>query len=304
MEKQNFKFERPDWLPRHLYPFEDKFIEIESNRVHYIDEGSGETLLFIHGNPDWSFLYRDIIKELRSSYRCIAIDFPGFGFSKAKEGYNFTPREHAQIVEKFIELLDLNKLTMILHDWGGPIGIWAGARQLNRMEALVITATLAWPDFKDSQPWWIKLMMKGIIGEKGKERVMKTNTVVKAVLKYNMKRNGKIPSEEIQAAYLGPFPTPQSRIPTWVFPYYLYGNAGQEFLTEVEEDIQKLSHLPTLFIWGDKDFTNTVKRELARFQKEFPNHETYIVKGGMHFFPETHPEEVIKALLNWNKGNK
>jgi haloalkane dehalogenase len=85
--------DRPAWVPDELYPFESRFAEIGGARVHYVDEGNGPPLLLLHGNPTWSFLYRDVIKGVRDRYRCIAVDYPGFGLSSAPPGYGFTPAE-------------------------------------------------------------------------------------------------------------------------------------------------------------------------------------------------------------------
>ena len=98
------KYSLPEWLPPDLFPFESKFTEVDGNNVHYVDEGSGSTLLLLHGNPTWSFLYRDIIHELRTRFRCIALDYPGFGLSKAAAGYDFLPRSNARVVEAFVEV--------------------------------------------------------------------------------------------------------------------------------------------------------------------------------------------------------
>ena len=98
------------------------FLAIDNHRIHYIDEGSGPTLLFLHGNPTWSFLYRQLI-QMCGDFRCLALDYPGFGLSQAASGYGFTPREHSHVVEQFIEQLNLTDITLFVHDWGGPIGL-------------------------------------------------------------------------------------------------------------------------------------------------------------------------------------
>src|SRR2546430_8404245 len=93
---------RPTWLRDELYPFESHYADIERARVHYVDEGSGPTLLLLHGNPTWSFLYRDLIQGLRDRFRCIAPDYPGFGLSHAPPDYGYTPAEHANVLEQLI----------------------------------------------------------------------------------------------------------------------------------------------------------------------------------------------------------
>src|SRR2546422_11511221 len=104
----------PPWIPRDLYPFESRFADAGGARVNSVDEGSGPPLLLLHGNPTWSFLYRRIITGLRDRYRCVALDYPGFGLSRAVAGYGFTPAEHAKIVERLVLRLDLKDVTMMV----------------------------------------------------------------------------------------------------------------------------------------------------------------------------------------------
>src|SRR3954454_7361053 len=112
LESRRMNEARPSWVPTDLYPFESHFAELGGARVHYVDEGSGPPLLLLHGNPTWSFLYRDIVKGLRDRFRCIAPDHPGFGLSVAAPDYGFTPAEHADVLEKLVEHLDLQDVTM------------------------------------------------------------------------------------------------------------------------------------------------------------------------------------------------
>jgi pimeloyl-ACP methyl ester carboxylesterase len=105
-----------------LYPFAHHFADLPNGaRVHYLDEGAGETIVFLHGNPTWSFLYRNIVKDLRGSYRCIALDYPGFGLSEAPAGYDFLPRTHSQSLEQFFDALKLSNVTLMVQDWAREI---------------------------------------------------------------------------------------------------------------------------------------------------------------------------------------
>ncbi|MGV9824338.1 alpha/beta fold hydrolase [Gordonia sp. NPDC003429] len=88
----------PDWVDPELYPFTGAWIDVAGHHIHYLDEGSGPTLLMVHGNPTWSFVYRDVITALRNDFRCVAIDLPGFGLSTAAEDFNFLPASHAEVV--------------------------------------------------------------------------------------------------------------------------------------------------------------------------------------------------------------
>src|SRR3712207_3114291 len=109
------------WPDRTLFPFEQRHVAVDGHDVALVDEGDGPPLLMLHGNPTWSFTYRDVIAGLRDRYRCIAPDLPGFGLSKdVPPGYGFTASEHAEAIERFVEELDLRDVTLLVQDWGGP----------------------------------------------------------------------------------------------------------------------------------------------------------------------------------------
>jgi haloalkane dehalogenase len=113
---------RPAWVPSDLYPFDDRYADVAGCVVHHVDEGVGPPLLMLHGNPTWSFLYREIVTGVRDRYRCIALDYPGFGLSTPRAGYGFTPSEHASVVERFVLDLDLRDSLPAAGWAGGPVG--------------------------------------------------------------------------------------------------------------------------------------------------------------------------------------
>lgn len=121
-----------EWLSKHLYPFTHRHVDVDGTRVHYVDEGEGRPLLFVHTNPDYSFLFRQQIQALQADYRCLAVDLPGFGLSTAGRGYGFTPAEHATVVARFAARLDVRDAVLVVHDWGGPIGLEAAATAPDR----------------------------------------------------------------------------------------------------------------------------------------------------------------------------
>ncbi len=106
-----------------LYPFESKWFESSVGRVHYIDEGEGRPIVFCHGQPMWSFLYRHIVIGLRDRFRCVVIDYPGYGLSVRPDGYGYTPREHAGVVGELVDHLALDDMIVMGQDWGGPISL-------------------------------------------------------------------------------------------------------------------------------------------------------------------------------------
>ena len=112
-----------DWnILRGIYPFASHYFNLKPHRYHYLDEGDGETLLFLHGNPTWSFYYRTLIQGLKDSYRCVAPDHIGCGLSGKPQNYSYTLETHIDNLERFVDALELKNITLIMHDWGGEIG--------------------------------------------------------------------------------------------------------------------------------------------------------------------------------------
>jgi haloalkane dehalogenase len=282
---------RPGWVPDELYPFESKFAEIGGARVHYVDEGSGPPLLLLHGNPTWSFLYRDIIKALRDRYRCIAPDYPGFGLSAAPAGYGFTPVEHARIVEELVvEELDLSGITMMVQDWGGPIGFSVATRNPDRFAAFVVGNTWAWPKSDRGTQVFSRFMG----GRVGGYLILHRNVFVERIIPGGVKR--KKLSNEVMNAYRGPFAAVESRRPVHVFPREIL--ASRPFLAEVERGLPALSDRPALIVWGDKDVAFR-EPELQRWEQVFPNHRTVRLEGAAHYIQEEAADEIAAAIGDW-----
>lgn len=286
--------ERPTWVPGELYPFESHYSEVLGSRVHYIDEGSGPTILFLHGNPTWSFLYRDIVLGLRDSYRCIALDYPGFGLSSASPEYAFTPEDHAGAVERFVLDHDLHDVTLMGQDWGGPIGLTVATRQPERFSGFILGNTWAWPL---NGIFHFEFFSRVFGSPLGKLAVRNANAFVNVMIP--MGTASRVPAEVMQA-YRGPFATPDARRPMWEFPRELL--RSRPFMQRLEEALPKVAHLPTLFVWGGADFALRKRVELPRFQKLFANHETVVLEKARHFFQEDVPEDVTQAIRQWMKG--
>ncbi len=138
-----------------LFPFESRYLQL--------DDGKGPTLLLRHGNPTWSFLYRDIIAGVKARFRLVAPDYPGFGLSRATEGYGFTPAEHARAISALVRKLDLKNIVIMMQDWGGPIGFAVALENPERVRGFVIGNTWAWPLERPGQKGF-SLLMGGLAG--------------------------------------------------------------------------------------------------------------------------------------------
>lgn len=282
---------RPTWLTPELYPFQDHWLEIDGHSVHYVDEGRGPVLLFLHGNPTWSFLYRHLIRELSGSYRCVAVDYPGFGLSTARAGYGFTPREQSQVVEKLALALDLKEITLMVQDWGGPIGLGFAGRHPERVRALVMGNTWAWPENGNPKKEGFSSLMGGAFG---RFAIRNFNAFVNVLIPLGTVRSL---SREEMRAYRGPFPTRVSRMPTAIFPREII--ASHDYLAEVEANLPRLAGKPTLIVWGARD-GGFGEPERSRLERLFPDHRTVVFANASHFFQEDEPVQIaseIRALV-------
>jgi haloalkane dehalogenase len=278
----------PVWLDRRLFPYDSRFVDVGGHRLHYIDEGSGPVLLFLHGNPTWSFLYRHIVRRLSPHFRCIAVDYPGFGLSVARRGYGFTPREHSMAIEGFVDALDLSLLSIMVQDWGGPIGLGFAARQPDRVQSLIIGNSFAWP----ATPG-----MKGfsyIFGTPfAHYLIRRTNVLARWLIPAGISRT--LSAAEL-AACLGPFPTPASRLPTWIFARHI--RASAPYLAEVERGLNRLSDKPALILWGSADGAFQAA-DRDRFASLFADHRIVDLFDAKHFIQEDAAPEIAAAILDW-----
>jgi len=197
---------------------------LQGHALHYLDEGSGSPLL-LHGNPTWSFLYRHLIWRLRGRFRCIAPDYPGFGCSRAAAGFGFSPPEYTRLVAQLVRALDLRGLTLLGHDWGGPIGLAAAQCCPERVAGLVLANTFAWPLNRDPRLVAFSLAAGGPLGDTA---IRYGNALVKLGLPLALQRRC---SRSLLAHYRGPFPSPASREPMRVLARSLL--AGWSFLAAV-----------------------------------------------------------------------
>lgn len=285
---------RPSWLSDRLYPFASRYAEIDGSRVHYVDEGAGPPLLLLHGNPTWSFLYRDVITGLSDRFRCIAPDLPGFGLSRAPTSYRFTFAEHAAVVEHLILSLNLRGITLMVQDWGGPIGFWCATRHPERFAAFVIGNTWAWPRSDPATQLFSRLMG----GPLGRALITRRNLFVEQILPRGVTRH-KL-SAEVMAAYRGPFPTPQSRRPLWVLPREILCSAAS--LATIEAQLPVLRDRPALIVWPTRD-PAFGERERRRWEATFPNHQRRILTGAGHYIQEDAAREIVLAIRAWNRGD-
>ncbi|MFN2589234.1 MAG: alpha/beta fold hydrolase [Actinomycetota bacterium] len=286
--------DRPSWVRDDLFPFRSHFVDVDGSRIHYIDEGDGPVFLALHGNPTWSFLYRHIVGGLKDRFRCIALDYPGFGLSTAGPGYGYTVAEHARTVESFVTQLDLQGITLMVQDWGGPIGLAVAARHPERFRALVIGNTWGWPAVDDRGK---RTFSKLLSSAPGQFAITRLDVFTNVFLRAGMRRRN-LTADEFDM-YKRPHATPALRRPVAVMPKEILG--ATELLSEVERGTSKLAHLPALIVWGTKD-PGFKAHDRARWEWTFPRHRTVILEGASHYIQEDAPEEIVAAIEEWWPG--
>ena len=284
--------ERPAWVDDELFPFESRFVEIDGSLVHYVDEGSGPILLLPHGNPVWSFVWRDVIAELRDRFRCVALDFPGFGLSAgAAPDYGYTAQAHADLLVSFVDRLDLSGITLVGHNWGGPWGLYAAEQRPTRFERFILSNTWAWPlNGNPSSEFFSR-----IIGNRaGRAMLRRFNPLVNQFIPSAHKR--RTLSEAEMRHYRDATPTPERRHAAAMLPGELVG--AREFFTGLENRLGALLSRPTLIVWADKDpiFTDKYRRRLER---TFPDATTKLITGAGHFVQSDAPDEFCQAVDEW-----
>jgi pimeloyl-ACP methyl ester carboxylesterase len=276
-------------VPRTMFDADHKFVDLPSGaRIHFINEGTGETLLFLHGNPAWSFQWRDLITRLRSRFRCVALDYPGFGLSSLPEGYGYTPREQSRAVEEFVDRLGLQDVTLVMQDWGGPFGLGLAGRRPELVRRVVLGNTWAWPTGTLEPRGLFSKIAGGLIGE---FLQMNFNGFVSFALKQGVVRG--LP-EEVTEMYVRPFRPLDRRSVAAFYPGQI--TAASECMAEVEAGLTRVSDRRALIFWGMRD-PGFPGPDLERFEKAFPNHRTIELGDADHFFFEDAAELMVNEII-------
>lgn len=276
------------WLDLSEYPFRSNYMEIGGHRLHYLDEGRGDTLLFVHGTPSWSFDFRQVIKDLRDAYRCVAIDHIGFGLSEKPEHYDYSTLNHSRTLERFVLEKGLDNLTLVLHDFGGPIGFHFALRHPDKIRNLVMLNSWLWSSQAD--PEFIRL-----------SRLLKSPLLPFLYRHFNFSPRVVLPrsfgdrklSKRLLRHYVRPFADKGQRNGTMAFARSLL--TDQEWFEALWRQRETLSSKPVLFIWGVKD--PVVKPGyLDKFLLGFPGAKVVRLKTCGHFPQEEEPAAVAASI--------
>ncbi len=282
---------RPDWVSDDLFPFESKFFTTPSgHRMHLVDEGAGEPIVFVHGNPAWSFEFRHLIKGLRSDFRCIAPDHIGFGLSsRSDRRRDHHPAALAREFTALIDYLELSDMTLFLTDWGGPIGLEFARKQPDRVKRIVIANTWCWPVADDLHFKSFSFLMSSWVGQ---YLIRHRNFFVNRVMPKAV-GNRAVLAPEIMAHYRMAMPTPDARSASAALPGHIVG--ATDWLHSIWSERAAFVNYPALIFWGLKDIAFR-KKELDRWKSELSDAESHELQGCGHFLAEEAPEKLVDAL--------
>jgi haloalkane dehalogenase len=272
-----------------LYPFSSRWFDSSRGRVHYVDEGDGPPILLCHGNPTWSFLYRDIIVALRDRFRCIAPDYLGFGLSERPAGFGYKIDEHARVIGEFVDHLGLDGYLTMGQDWGGPIGMAVAFERADRVRGVVLGNTWFWP--------------ADTLSTKAFSRIMSSPPMQYAILHRNFFVERLIPaltahrpSAAVMEHYRNVQPSAEARKGVAEMPKQIL--AAHPLLARLAREVPaKLGGKPALFVWGMKDFAFRPGPTIPRMRATFPDHVLVELPDARHFIQEDAPQPIAAAIV-------
>jgi haloalkane dehalogenase len=286
----------------HLYPFTSHYMEINGLKYHFLDQGTGDPVVMIHGNPTWSFYFRKLIQGLSDRYRTIAPDHMGCGLSDKPDikQYDYRLKSRVRDLERLLEYLEIkNKITLVLHDWGGMIGMVYAVTYPQRIGRIVIMNTAAFlPPKGKSLPIRLKLV-RNI-----------TPFATLAVQGFNLFAHGALymasykgMKKDVKKGFIAPYNSWNNRIATLKFVQDIPvsdRDPSFDLVKTVDENLFKLSRIPMLICWGAHDFVFDVDY-LDEWHRRFPDAEIHVFKNAGHYVLEDAAGRIISLVKDFLK---
>lgn len=289
-----------------LYPFTGKFFTYPDGlRQHYLDEGAGEPVVMVHGNPTWSFYYRNLVLALRDRWRCVVPDHIGCGLSDkpGPDRYDFSLRRRVDDLERLLEAAGVrDNVTLVVHDWGGTIGLAWAARHPERIKRLVVLNTAAFPLPRTKPfPWPLWL---GRNTRLGAWLILRLNAFSAGATRVCVKRQPLPPA--VRQAYLAPYDTPAHRLAVLRFVQTIPlrpSDPGYEIVSETEKKLALFQDRPVLIAWGLRDFVFD-KHFLSEWERRFPRAQVHRFEECGHYILEDARDEMTELVRQFlEQGN-
>jgi haloalkane dehalogenase len=284
-----------DWVDRTAYPFASRYGRVPGGRLHYVDEGRGEAIVFSHGTPTWSFEWRHLVSGLSSDFRCIAPDHLGFGLSDRPTSEEYSPEAHAARFGAFVDTLGLDGFTLVVHDFGGPFALPYALAHPERVRRLVVINSFMWPVWDDPQ---LRKMAKFAGGNSMRLLYKYANASLRLITPSAYGDRKKL-TPAIHEQYLAPFRDRWAREHVlWALAKALDGSS--EFYRSLFERRRELAGIPALVIWGMKDsaFKPPV---FEKWSEVLPHARSVPVSTAGHWPHEEEPAAVLTALREFLK---
>jgi len=285
-----------------LFPFKRNYLDRNGQQYHYVNEGSGEPVVMVHGNPSWSFYYRNLVKSLSANYQCIVPDHIGCGLSDkpTDKDYQYTLKNRIDDLEALLDALNVtDNITLVVHDWGGMIGMGYAARHPERIKRLVILNTAAFhlPDTK-SFPIALFICRNTLLGTV----LVRAFNAFSSIASYiGVKR--KPMTKEIRQAYVAPFNSWKNRISTLRFVQdipLLPDHKNYQLVSDISDSLAHFQNVPTLICWGLKDFVFD-KHFLDIWKEKMPHAKIHEFADCGHYILEDASDQVIPLIETFMK---
>lgn len=284
---------------RELYPFESRFWDRQGLKLHYLDEGQGEPVVMVHGNPTWSFYYRDLAKALRETHRVIAPDHIGMGLSDkpGEQRYSYTFKSRIDDLEGLLEHLGATQdVTMVAHDWGGAIGLAWACRHPEKVKRIVLFNTAAFlPPPEKPLPWSLSLARSPL----GPLLVQGLNAFCLGAARFCCARR-PMPSA-VREGFLAPYDCWANRLAVLRFVQdipILPAVQSHAPLRELGEKMESLVSVPALICWGGRDFVFD-KDFLEEWRRRWPQARVRLFEDAGHYVLEDAAEEIIPLVAEF-----
>lgn len=273
-----------------VYPFRSRFVDLAAARMHYVDEGAGDPLLFVHGTPTWSFEWRHVIRALSPQWRCVAPDLVGFGLSERPRSFAYTPEAHAAAIADFVNRIDVPPFTLVVHDFGGPIALPLCLRQPERVRRLVIINSWMWSFAGDHEMEKHARLAGGALG---RFLYQWMNFSLRVLMPYAYGDRRQL-TREIHRQYLDRFPDHWSRATVlWRLAHALLGSSN--YYDSLWRQREQLRGRPALILWGMRDRAFR-PNQLARWRDTLPDARIVELTNAGHWPHEEAPAQVITEL--------
>jgi len=287
---------------RHLYPFTSHYLDLNGLQYHYIDEGEGEPIVMVHGNPTWSFYFRELIKALSPQYRTIVPDHIGCGLSDKPDSksYDYRLKNRVDDLEVLIQnLVVKEKITLVLHDWGGFIGMGYALRHPERIGRFIVMNTAAFLPPR-GKPIPMILSLIRILRPFATLAVLGLNLFAYGAL---FKNSYKGLSDDVKSGLIAPYNCWKNRIATLKFVLDIHmaeKNPSYRIVKQIDDGLESFTNFPMLICWGKHDFVFD-QDYLAEWQRRFSQAEVHRFPDAGHYVLEDVPEKIIPLTQNFLK---